>query len=566
LRAEESPDTDVIAMADFQTHITTSTVLGIAGGLAAHAFYEVPLPSCILAGGLCSVAGMLPDLDSDSGVPLRESVAFAAAIIPMMLLERFAKWGFGFEATILVSAILYLVVRFGVAEALKNYTVHRGMFHSIPAALISAELTFLIFDNENVALRFLNAGAVFTGFMSHLILDELWSVDVNWGLVRFKSSFGSALKFWGDNAWANFATYGKLVVLTLLMTRDPAWNNVVEPWMTGRPIANQDKAWSQQLANWRQLYFQRQYGAIPPNAIDHPWNPLHPQAYSNGNGTQFMQQYPNHYPPTAFDPARPLTSGSTLPLPSQNYNGQPHFMQQSFTQPSFTGQNFTGQNYTGQNLTGQPYQMQPLNYQQPQAYNPALPFTNPQQLNVARLPENYSSHAPSIQQYQSPLYQNPTTSPYQSNPLSPTRPSLNPNNWQLPNSPPTTNSLQYQSQYQTPASSNTAWSATNWNNPTNFTQLGSGLTPNYQNGMTSVSNNYGGYDSTPGYNNANHSPWNQTQKSTLHSYMNQSPWNETPTSRYDTPQYNSVQSYPVPYNSGTQNQSNALDRFPSLQR
>lgn len=519
-------------MADFQTHITTSTVLGIAGGLAAHAFYEVPLPSCILAGGLCSIAGMLPDLDSDSGVPLRESVAFAAAIIPMMLLERFAKWGFGFEATILVSAMLYLVVRFGVAEALKNYTVHRGMFHSIPAALIAAELTFLIFDNENVSLRFLNAGAVFTGFMSHLILDELWSVDVNWGLVRFKSSFGSALKFWGNNAWANFTTYGKLVLLTLLMTRDPAWSNVVEPWMTGRPIANQDKAWSQQLANWRQRYFQRQYGAIPPNAIDHPLNPLHPQSFATGNGTPFNQQSPNYYPPQAFDPTRPLTSGA--------------------------------------NFTGQQYNIPPQNFQQPQAYNPALPFTNP--LNVARLPGNSPSQAPAAQTYQGPLYQTPTPSPYQLNPLSPSRPSMNPQNWQLPNTPPATNSLQYQSQHQTPANSNnTAWSATNWNNSTNFTQLGSGLAPNYQNGMTSVSHGYGGYDSAAGYSNANHNPGNQNQKSTIQSIMNQppwnqSPWNDTPTSRYDTPQYNSTQSYPVPYNPGTPSQSNALDRFPSLQR
>lgn len=519
-------------MADFQTHITTSTVLGIAGGLAAHAFYEVPLPSCILAGGLCSIAGMLPDLDSDSGVPLRESVAFAAAIIPMMLLERFAKWGFGFESTVLVSAIIYLVVRFGAAEVLKNHTVHRGMFHSIPAAIIAAQVTFLIFDNENVSLRFLNAGAVFTGFMSHLILDELWSVDVNWGLVRFKNSFGSAVKFWGDNAWANFVTYGQLILLTLLMTHDAAWSNVVEPWMTGRPIANQERAWAKQLANWRQLYFQKQYGAIPPNAIDHPWNPLHQQFNLGNQATQFNQQYPNYYPPAAFDPARPLTSGTMLP------NGSLY----QVVPQSYAPQNHTG--YAGipghLNFTGP----QP---QQPQAYNSALSFTNPQQLNVARLPENYQSHAPASQLYQNPLYptqqyQTPVTAPYQTNPLSPTRPSLNPNNWQLPTSAPTTNSLPYQSQYQTPsyqsstAQNGTAWSATNWNNPTNFTQLGSGLAPGYQNGMNNVSHGYNAYDSSSSYNTAN---------------------------QYQAVPYGSS---PLPYNSGVQNQGNAMDRFPSLQR
>ncbi len=511
-------------MADFQTHITTSTVLGIAGGLAAHAFYEVPLPSCILAGGLCSVAGMLPDLDSDSGVPLRESVAFAAAIIPVMLLERFAKWGFGFEATILVSAILYLVVRFGFAEALKNYTVHRGMFHSIPAALIAAELTFLIFDNENVSLRFLNAGAVFTGFMSHLILDELWSVDVNWGMVRFKNSFGSALKFWGDNAWANFTTYGKLVLLTMLMTRDPAWNNVVEPWMTGRPILNQDKAWQQQLANWRQMYFQKQYGAIPPNAVDHPLNPWHAQSLLNGGGLPFMQQQPNYYPQQAIDPARPFTSGSAYQGTPADHSGNLIYSNQ---------QHF-----------------------QPQAYNPALPLTGGSlssgspALNMARLPDYqpYQSHSPTAYPYQVPAATSPyqlntaptspyqSTTPYQSNPLSPIRPSLNPQNWQLPTHP-TTNSLQYQSS--SPVTN--PWVAQDWNGGTSFTQLGSGLAPSYQNSMTNVAHSYGGYDSSSRSSNAN-------------SY--QSPtWNSSP-----------YGSSALPYGSAAPASSSGLERFPSLQR
>lgn len=518
-------------MADFQTHITTSTVLGIAGGLAAHAFYEVPLPSCILAGGLCSVAGMLPDLDSDSGVPLRESVAFAAAIIPMMLLERFAKWGFGFEATILVSAILYLVVRFGFAEALKNYTVHRGMFHSIPAALIAAELTFLIFDNENVALRFLNAGAVFTGFMSHLILDELWSVDVNWGMVRFKNSFGSAVKFWGDNAWANFTTYGKLVVLTLLMTRDPAWSNVVEPWMTGRPIVNQDKAWAQQLANWRQRFFQQEYGAIPPNAVDHPWHPAHAQTYLNGGGLPFAQQSPNFYPPQVFDPARPLTSNSS-------YQGTPTHNSgySNFANPQYTTQ---PQNF-----------WQPQNYLQPQAYNPALPLTSGSpQLNMAKLPDSYQAHAPASFPYQTPATTSPyqlnpsTTSPYQLNPTSPNRPSMNPQNWQLPHTTPATNSLQYQSSSPT----TNPWVAQDWSGGTSFTQLGNGLAPSYQNGMTSVSHGYGGYDSSSRYSNAN-------------SYQSPTSWNSTPLNQSP---YGSTT---LPYNSGVPSNSTGLERFPSLQR
>ena len=71
-------------MAGFKTHITTSTVLGIAYGTTAAVAYDVPPPACALAAGLCGVSGMLPDLDSGPGVPLRESVSFAAAVVPML--------------------------------------------------------------------------------------------------------------------------------------------------------------------------------------------------------------------------------------------------------------------------------------------------------------------------------------------------------------------------------------------------------------------------------------------------------------------------------------------------
>ena len=55
--------------------------------------YGFPIQSCLLAGGLCSVAGILPDLDSDSGVPYRESVAFISAFVPLLLINRFESLG-----------------------------------------------------------------------------------------------------------------------------------------------------------------------------------------------------------------------------------------------------------------------------------------------------------------------------------------------------------------------------------------------------------------------------------------------------------------------------------------
>ena len=233
-------------MAGFRAHITASTALGVGYAAGAHYFFGVPPETCVLAGGLCSVSGMLPDLDSDSGVPLRESVAFAAAAVPVMMIRRFERLGMPLETMILTGMGIYLLLRFGLATLLKKYTVHRGMFHSLPAALIAAEVAFLIFDKDDLRLRYYTAGAVLIGFLSHLVLDEIWSISFRRGLPRLKKSFGTAMKIWGDNLWANVSTYAKVILLTYLVVQDPRWmaqfNGIGDApqELAGRPIATED--------------------------------------------------------------------------------------------------------------------------------------------------------------------------------------------------------------------------------------------------------------------------------------------------------------------------------------
>ena len=56
--------------------------------------------------------------------------------------------------------------------------------------------------------------------MSHLVLDEIYSVQWNGVTVHVKSSFGTALKLWGKSPWANFSTYAKLIVVASLVFGD----------------------------------------------------------------------------------------------------------------------------------------------------------------------------------------------------------------------------------------------------------------------------------------------------------------------------------------------------------
>jgi len=213
-------------MADFKTHLTFSTTLGVAYGGAAYGLFDLPAQTCLLAGGLCSVSGMLPDIDSNSGKPLRESLAFMAAVVPMMLADRLRSMGISAETTIMAGALVYVFVRFGLGYFLKHYTVHRGMFHSLPAVVIFGELAFLLASGEDTWLRAYKAGGVVFGYLSHLLLDEVYSVEWKRGWIRIKKSFGTAIKMYSKKSlWPNVSTYIKLALLSYIVFYEPGWMN-----------------------------------------------------------------------------------------------------------------------------------------------------------------------------------------------------------------------------------------------------------------------------------------------------------------------------------------------------
>lgn len=264
-------------MAGFKTHITVSTTLGVGYGAAGY-YMGLPWESAVIAGGLCGVGGMLPDIDSDSGVPFREAMGFAAAIIPMLLLSRFHELGLNHEQMVLAMGGSYLFIRFGLARVLAKYTVHRGMFHSIPAALIFAGLAFLFSASTDLQLRYFKSAGMLLGVLSHLTLDEIYAVEWTGGRWRFKKSFGTALKLWGDSRWDNFSTYSKLVMVAMMILSEPM---VMERYGRPSPL---EMASNQ----WQGLWAQQQDPNSPttgyaPGAIpqSYAYQPLPVDPYAN---------------------------------------------------------------------------------------------------------------------------------------------------------------------------------------------------------------------------------------------------------------------------------------------
>ncbi len=238
-------------MADFKTHISTSTTLGIAYGLGGYFGFGLSLPHCMVAGALCSVGGMLPDLDSDSGIPQREMLSFVSVLVPMLMLRRMEALGLDPEMMVFTAGVLYVVIRFGIGWIFKRFTKHRGMWHSIPAALIAGLGTFIVCLSPELEIRVFKSWAVVVGFVSHLVLDEVYAVDWNGRRIRVKKSFGTAMKWFSTSTYANFSTYSKLAVLVVLAMSDESLmayfgkepielpitaGNVLENALEGQPI------------------------------------------------------------------------------------------------------------------------------------------------------------------------------------------------------------------------------------------------------------------------------------------------------------------------------------------
>ena len=223
----ESPGRD--AVPGLRVHIIGSALAGAAYAVAAWQIGGMPPSTCVLAGVLCMLAAMLPDLDNGQEESLRESVGFAAAVLPLLMIHRFQQAGASLELVVLVGALVFLAVRYGGAWLVAKYAAPRGMFHSLPAAVVAGQVTFLAFSTEEPLHRYFIASAVVLGFLTHLVVDEIWSVKEGHFGPKFKTSFGTALKFYGPEAWSNLLSYVLVVALGVLSATDAHWSEKTLP-------------------------------------------------------------------------------------------------------------------------------------------------------------------------------------------------------------------------------------------------------------------------------------------------------------------------------------------------
>jgi len=181
-------------MANFPTHIAVGTI--VSGALATVTLAaDVVAPENLVAVTLAGVLGsVLPDIDLKDSRPSQAlfaglGVFFAFAVLFSLdnkysVAEMLAMW----LGTLL--AVRYLARPF-----FHHMSYHRGIWHSLIAGLFCSFATAVIYYyllGRHEGVSWLAAGFMMVGFLTHLALDEIYSVDVM--DTRIKASFGTALK------------------------------------------------------------------------------------------------------------------------------------------------------------------------------------------------------------------------------------------------------------------------------------------------------------------------------------------------------------------------------------
>ena len=250
-------------MPGYRTHITASSVCGAVLGAAAWRFGDISAVSSVFAGSLCAIGGLIPDIDSKTSQSFRRCLAILAGFSSLLLVSRLRDFPLDAEAVAIIGGGNFVLVWFFIGRLIQKLTVHRGMCHSIPMAIISGEIIFLL-SSGSLFERNFNGMAIFLGVMIHLTLDEFYSVETgakSVSGVRLKKSFGSALKLINFDDWkSSLVMFAILAFLTNLAINESAYTQRWE-------AENTEQKTSQFIALDRQGAIQR-FQTKYPNDFD----------------------------------------------------------------------------------------------------------------------------------------------------------------------------------------------------------------------------------------------------------------------------------------------------------
>ena len=204
-----------------QSHFTFSTVLSAAYAALGVSVLRTPLDTVLLAAVLFVIGGALPNVDEGNGPPAREFGSILAAVSLLLFFSVFPGLRtHGVSQIALICVASYVVSRIVIARLLQHYTTHRGVFHSVPAAIVTFEVMYLVFGGLPFIERIYASFAAFAGFMAHLLIDAYGNLDLVGRAMGKGERKARVLKFGGNTWGSTIAVYGCLAFLGWFIVRD----------------------------------------------------------------------------------------------------------------------------------------------------------------------------------------------------------------------------------------------------------------------------------------------------------------------------------------------------------
>ncbi|MCF7970170.1 MAG: metal-dependent hydrolase [Methylococcaceae bacterium] len=219
------PSTQIHYMANFNTHLfiaASASSIGAATLCNANYIDAFDIPWFIFLG---TIGGLLPDIDSDNSRPLKILFTSLATLISMLAILAYQEQ-YKVQHVFIIASGTFFLVRYPILALFKRMTVHRGAFHSILCAVLFTFLTtFTVYYLLNTSIIFAWLSGLFIGFgfIVHLLLDELFSVDL--GNAQLKRSFGTAFKLFSIKYLS--ASMGMLISCALLYLFTPEFPFII---------------------------------------------------------------------------------------------------------------------------------------------------------------------------------------------------------------------------------------------------------------------------------------------------------------------------------------------------
>jgi membrane-bound metal-dependent hydrolase YbcI (DUF457 family) len=203
-------------MPGYTTHLLVSSVTGIACcAISYYGLHIEPFPALAQI-PLAICAGLAPDMDAEASIPTRQFFNTIAILLGLLLLcTYFKRYLHNLPMVFLMFFAVYFLITMICYDLFTRFTSHRGIFHSIPAALVAGEVSMVLFHFGSQKSQLALGLTATVGYLMHLIADDFHSKLFPHSRKSFhkKHHVKTTLKWHSHSTLATLACYLLLVAL-----------------------------------------------------------------------------------------------------------------------------------------------------------------------------------------------------------------------------------------------------------------------------------------------------------------------------------------------------------------